>query len=366
MGDNEDDDARYPPRHYSVNHQPSYHQSSSRLHPSNRNPPHGFPPYAMNGSYRVQDGDEEDYEMAEEEEEDEELHSEPDDQEDEDDDEAGNGYTRKKRKFKSLVSDYEFVARKPQPNVRNPTADWTEQATLELLEAWGERFLELGRKSLRSEDWQELAEKVSDSSKVDWTESQCRNRLDTLKKKYRKEKARMEGNRGSVYNSPWILFKKMDMLLNPSVMQQGGLPCGVDSGEYVFMNPKVYLNRSNGLDEMRDSPGESEGSEEEDDTSFGFPSKRNGEAHNGSSFKLLADSIQKFSEIYEKTESNKRQQMAELEKMRLDFQMELETQKKQILDKAHAEIAKIRQEQEDEEDDEDLDLTDVSAENLSG
>ncbi len=39
----------------------------------------------------------------------------------------------------------------------------------------------------------------------------------------------------------------------------------------------------------------------------------------GSSFGLLADSIHKFSEIYEKIENSKRQQMVELERMRMDF-----------------------------------------------
>lgn len=354
MGDTEDDD-RYPPRQYSVNHRSAY-QSSSRSNPSIRNPP-----YPINNNYRDEDAYEDEYEMDDDEEE--ELNS---DEDEDDDDEAGNGCKRKKRKLESLANNFEFVARKPAQSVRIAPADWTEQATYELLEAWGERFLELGRKSLRSEDWQELAEKVSDSTKVDWTESQCRNRLDTLKKKYKKEKAKMEGN-SSGYNSKWGFFKKMDMLLNPSIRQQGGLPCGVDSGEYVFMNSRVYLNRSNGLDEMRDSPGESEASAEEG--SEGFPSKRSREA-DGTSFRLLADSIQKFGDIYEKIESSKRQQMVELEKMRMDFHRDLEAQKKQILERAHAEIAKIRQEEEEDDDDNDDDdgddATDGSAENVNG
>ncbi|KAK3041655.1 hypothetical protein RJ639_001465 [Escallonia herrerae] len=112
------------------------------------------------------------------------------------------------------------------------------------------------------------------------------------------------------------------------------------------MNTRVYLSSANALDEMRDSPAESEsdgdGDEEEDEGSFRF----------------LADSVQKFGEIYEKIEGSKRQQMVELEKMRMDFQRDLELQKKQILERAHAEIAKIRQGEGDE--------TDVSAENLSG
>uniref|UniRef100_A0A5B6ZQ37 Trihelix transcription factor ASIL2 n=1 Tax=Davidia involucrata TaxID=16924 RepID=A0A5B6ZQ37_DAVIN len=163
------------------------------------------------------------------------------------------------------------------------------------------------------------------------------------------------------YTSKWVCFKKMDILLNSSPRQQCGLACGIDSGEYVFMNPRVYLNRSNGLDEMRDSPGESGESESSgDDDSDGHPYKRKGFGGNdddGSSFRLLADSIQKFGEIYEKIENNKRQQMMELEKMRTDFQRELEVQKKQILERAQVEIAKIR-----EGDDED---SDGSAENLS-
>ncbi|KAM7484068.1 hypothetical protein LguiA_000077 [Lonicera macranthoides] len=117
--------------------------------------------------------------------------------------------------------------------------------------------------------------------------------------------------------------------------------CGVDSGEYVFMNPRVYLNQSNALDEMRDIPGESS-EEDDDDDSDGLPPKRK-EGDNGLSFRLVADSIQKFGEIYEKVEDNKRQQMMELEKMRMDFHRDLKLQKSQILERAQAKIAKIRQ-----------------------
>uniref|UniRef100_A0A5B6ZQS1 Putative trihelix transcription factor ASIL1 n=1 Tax=Davidia involucrata TaxID=16924 RepID=A0A5B6ZQS1_DAVIN len=360
MDDNKDD-ARYPPQRYSVNHHSAYNSSIRSKHPI-RNPS-----YPMNNNYRDDDEDNgyEDEELGEE---DDEENREFDDK-DEDDDQ--NGYDRaiepdddsrrrqKKRRLDNLVSNYEFAPRaaaKQSYIVRNSPADWTDHSTFVLLEAWGDRFLQLGRKSLRSEDWLEVAEKVSEASKMERADTQCRNRLDTLKKKYKKEKAKMEEMGG--YTSKWVFFKKMDMLLNSLPRQQCGLACGVDSGEYVFMNPKVYLNRSNGLDEMRDSPGESESSG--DDDSGGFPNKRNGYGGNddgGPSFGLLADSIQKFGEIYEKIENNKRQQMMELEKMRMDFQRELEVQKKQILERAQVEIAKIRQ-----GDDED---TDGSAENLS-
>ncbi|KAF8393335.1 hypothetical protein HHK36_021577 [Tetracentron sinense] len=331
--DDTEDDARYPPNPYPVNHQQSY-GSLHRPKLPVRNASYPQPVDDYHRRIEVEES---------------ERH-------------------RKKRKLKNLALGYEFAPRVTVPSVtaaaapkpsfggRNSPVDWTEHATFVLLDAWGNRFLQLGRKSLRSEEWQEVAEKVSQASKAERTDTQCRNRLDTLKKKYKREKMKF-AETGST-TSKWVYFKKMDMLMTSSP-PQAGLSCGLDSGEYVFMNPRVYLNRSNGLDEMRDSPGNSESSEGDDDDSDGLPPKRTrfkGDTDEGSSFRLLADSIQKFGEIYEKIENSKRQQMLELEKMRMEFQRDLEVQKRQILERAQAEIAKIRQ-----GDDEDID---ISADNV--
>lgn len=289
---------------------------------------------------------------------------------DDDDDDGDSQRHQKKRKLKSLLSSYEFAPRVPPPSTtaatapkpsfggRNSLSDWSEQETFILLDAWGTRFVRHGRKSLRSEEWQEVAERVSRGSKIERTDTQCRNRLDTLKKKYKKEKMKFAETGNT--SSKWVYFKKMDMLLT-STPQKAGVSCGVDSGAYVFMNPKVYLNRANGLDEMRDSPANSESAEGEEEDSEDLPPKRSRNVQsggNGHSFKLIADSIHKFSEIYVKIENSKRQQMLELEKMRMDFHRELELQKRQIMERAQAEIARIRQGSDEE--------NDMSAENVSG
>ncbi|KAL8226158.1 hypothetical protein R6Q57_018715 [Mikania cordata] len=307
-----------------------------------------------------------------------------DDDDEEEDDDDGEDYNRidgfklhkhpKKRKLKSLLSSFELAPRLPPlppPQVaiapslpaakfggRNTLTDWSEHETFVLLDTWGERFLQRGRKSLRSEEWQEVSEKVSQESKIERTDTQCRNRLDTLKKKYKKEKALLEHNKSA--NTKWVYFKKMDMLMSAKPPQQAGLSCGVDSGEFVFMSPTAYLNRANGLDEMRDSPGNTDSHDGDDDFDLLPPkkSKFKGEKVNGGSFKLLADSINKFSEIYEKIEDGKRKQMVELEKMRMDFHKDLELQKKQIIDRARDEIAKIRRGDYEENDD--------SSENIRG
>ncbi|CAN1317440.1 hypothetical protein LINPERPRIM_LOCUS30448 [Linum perenne] len=232
------------------------------------------------------DNDDED----EDEDEDDGYYDEEDDDEDADENtRVGNadlGRHPRKRKLKSLASSYEFAPRVPPP------------------------------KSLRSDEWLEVAEKVSEVSKVERTGS---------------------GSRGSSTNS-WVYFKKMDMLMSTSAQQ-----------EYVFMNPKVYINRANGFDEMRDSPGKSESGD--DDNSDGLPPKkrwcrsRGGQNEEGSSFSLLADSI--------------RQQMVELEKMRMEFQRDLEMQKRQMMERAQFEMEKIRQGGHDVE-------QDTSGEDASG
>ncbi|XVE88927.1 hypothetical protein DITRI_Ditri19aG0109300 [Diplodiscus trichospermus] len=388
--DDIEDDARYPPNLYGVSsHQLGYGSLDRQKLPA-RNVPYSR---AIGNQYIDDDEDEED--LGEKEENDnqnngvqyvgEDMDDDDDDDELDDDEddysEAGDkqkGYNDvvdmerhpKKRKLKSLVSSYEFAPRVPAPAIaapsvpkpsyggRNSLTDWTERETFVLLEAWGERFLQRGRKSLRSEEWQEVAEKVSEVSKIERTDTQCRNRLDTLKKKYKKEKA-MLAETGAT-TSKWVYFKKMDMLMS-TPPQQGGISCGLDSGEYVFMNPRTYLNHANGLDEMRDSPANSESADAEEDVSDGLPPKKRRfgrQCDEGSSFRLLADSIQKFSDIYEKIENSKRQQMLELEKMRMDFHRELEMQKQQIMERALAEIAKIQQGDDEE--------FDVSAENASG
>ncbi|TYJ13991.1 hypothetical protein E1A91_A10G087700v1 [Gossypium mustelinum] len=399
--DDIEDDARYPPNPYGVSHQQGYGSSNRQKLPL-RNIPSSRP---IRNQYvdDDEDGEDEVEDLGEEEEtlnrsngvryvgegmddedEDEDEDEEEDDLLDDDDEEddyneggddrknvvANLGRHPKKRKLKSLVSSYEFAPRVPTPAVaapsvlkssyggRNSLTDWTEHETLVLLDAWGDCFLQCGRKSLRTEEWQEVAEKVSEISKIERTETQCRNRLDTLKKKYKKEKAMLTETGGTT--SKWVYFKKMDMLMS-TPPQQGRLSCGFDSGEYVFMNPRVYLNRANGLDEMRDSPANSEFADSEEDVSDGLPPKKRRfgrQSGEDSSVKLLADSIQKFSDIYEKIENSKRQQMLELEKMRMDFHRELEMQKRQIMERAQAEIAELQHGENE--------ANDASGENASG
>jgi hypothetical protein len=160
-----------------------------------------------------------------------------------------------------------------------------------------------------------------------------------LKKKYKKDKIKFSEMGGG--DRKWVYFKKMDKLMS-SPPQQAGFSCGLDSRESAFMKPKVHVNHANGLDDMKDSPENTESVGVE--SSNGPRAKKRRKGRSGgedSSFKLLADSIQNFGKIYEKIENSKRQKMLELEKMRMDFLNDLEIQKRQIFEKLQSEILKL-------------------------
>ncbi|XP_073125622.1 uncharacterized protein [Henckelia pumila] len=101
-----------------------------------------------------------------------------------------------------------------QPPVREDC--WTEEATRTLVEAWGRRYVELNRGNLRQKDWQEVADVVNvhhgHTKKFRRTDVQCKNRIDTIKNKYKTEKAKISESSGTLTSS-WPFFPCMDYLI---------------------------------------------------------------------------------------------------------------------------------------------------------
>lgn len=106
---------------------------------------------------------------------------------------------------------------------------WSEGATAVLIDAWGERYLELSRGNLKQKHWKEVAEIVSsreDYGKIPKTDIQCKNRIDTVKKKYKQEKVRIATGGG---RSRWVFFDKLDRLIGSTAKIPTATP-GISSG----------------------------------------------------------------------------------------------------------------------------------------
>ncbi|KAI8024774.1 Trihelix transcription factor ASIL2 [Camellia lanceoleosa] len=100
--------------------------------------------------------------------------------------------------------------------------EWSEGAVSSLLEAYEERWILRNRAKLKGQDWEDVARCVSsraNSTKSPKTQTQCKNKIESMKKRYRSESAS-----SATATSSWPLFPRIDLLL------RGGTGSGGNGG----------------------------------------------------------------------------------------------------------------------------------------
>ncbi|CAL5409982.1 unnamed protein product [Camellia sinensis] len=252
------------------------------------------------------------------------------------------------------MDELQFSTPQPPPARSLPFREdcWSEEATSTLVDAWGRRYLELNRGNLRQKDWQEVADAVNlrhgHTKKTRRTDVQCKNRIDTLKKKYKVEKARVSESNGSVASS-WSFFPRLDYLIGSTAKKAPSPPLAV---------PLVYRKPPPGLvvqpvvlPQKRPSPAVDDSyfrrnysavaaaavAEEEEET------EEEGDEDEVEGMSRLARAIERFGEMYERIEGEKQRQMIELEKQRMQFAKDLEVQRMQLFMDTQVQLEKIKQ-----------------------
>ncbi|GMG98525.1 hypothetical protein Nepgr_000365 [Nepenthes gracilis] len=251
---------------------------------------------------------------------------------------------------------------------------WSEEATHTLIEAWGDRYLELHRGNLRQKHWQEVADAVNalhgHTKKTRRTDIQCKNRIDTIKKKYKIEKARDVESRGA-YVSPWPFFARLDALIgdpmknisppaprllphrktppseaspslspSPAFALTSPIPVGPRSAKpkrTAAVNDSFFRRNVSAVAAAAAAAAPTSGDEEAEDQeseasrsrSSGSGSRRRQRESDG--YRQLAEAIRRFGEIYERVEVMKQEQLIELEKHRMQFAKDLEYQRMKLL-----------------------------------
>ncbi|KAJ3695043.1 hypothetical protein LUZ60_000420 [Juncus effusus] len=245
----------------------------------------------------------------------------------------------------------------PGENVKIP-ADWSKDSTFALIRAWGDRFLMNGKGKLNSDHWAQIARDVNAVCERKYSVLQCQNRVETLKKMYKKQKAgAMEPSSSS---SNWVYFEKMDSLMGERDPQLREIPPKFRTG---IVNSGLQTGQYTNGEVPHDS--ESEEEEEEEDEEEDLKLGDNG----GSRFRVLADSVKGIEEVFERLERKRKERVKELERMRAEFLNELETKQREIFERAQAEIAIIGEnndgnndenDENNEENDEENDDDDLS------
>ncbi|KAL1218914.1 Trihelix transcription factor ASIL1 [Cardamine amara subsp. amara] len=260
---------------------------------------------------------------------------------------------------------------------------WSEEATKVLIEAWGDRFSEPGKGTLKQQHWKEVAEIVNKSRQCKYpkTDIQCKNRIDTVKKKYKQEKAKIASGDGP---SKWIFFKKLESLIGVG----GGTSTISKSlekapmGVLVNSRSNMYKRQAKGNQNLQGGGGdlkrssdsmrwhfrkrsasetESESDPEPEPSADSAESLPPVQASQPLSFHMpkrlkmdktgggvgdVVRAIIGFTEAYEKAETAKLKLMMELEKERMKFAKEMELERMQFL-KTQLEITQNNQEEEE-------------------
>lgn len=88
--------------------------------------------------------------------------------------------------------------------------EWSEGAVSSLLDAYESKWVLRNRAKLKGQDWEDVARHVSsraNSTKSPKTQTQCKNKIESMKKRYRSESATTDAT------SSWPLFQRLDLLL---------------------------------------------------------------------------------------------------------------------------------------------------------
>ncbi|CAL9041652.1 trihelix transcription factor ENAP2-like [Musa acuminata AAA Group] len=252
---------------------------------------------------------------------------------------------------------------------------WSEGATSTLIDAWGERFLELSRGNLKQKHWQEVADAVTSRdgyTKTPKTDVQCKNRIDTLKKKYKIEKSKISASDSSTTSS-WPFFHRLDLLLGPNHKPTGALPpsstkipAGIPvrpPARLTQLIPQRHRSSHPALNKARSLPPSvsSKSADSSADSSDGFPppppKEANGkrqrqepeegegeeeEEGRAAGLRELTRAILRFGEVYERVESSKLRQAMEMEKQRMEFTRELELQRLEFFMKTQMELSQLK------------------------
>ncbi|KAL2326355.1 hypothetical protein Fmac_025413 [Flemingia macrophylla] len=82
--------------------------------------------------------------------------------------------------------------------------EWSEGAVSTLLEAYEAKWVLRNRAKLKGHDWEEVARHVSARANCTKTSTQCKNKVESMKKRYRSE---------SPHASSWPLYSRLHLLL---------------------------------------------------------------------------------------------------------------------------------------------------------
>ncbi|KAE8701390.1 Sec14p-like phosphatidylinositol transfer family protein [Hibiscus syriacus] len=160
------------------------------------------------------------------------------------------------------AADGTSAAKKPQP------LPWTHQETLNLIQAYQEKWYSLQRGQLKANQWEEVAATVAIrcgllDDYASKTALQCRHKMEKLRRRYRSER------QGLGPGSPWPYYDAMEALEHGPLLISGQpLTTIVPSREKHFYAEDGHEARNNHYNDDDDEEEDEDDDKEEEEYRF--------------------------------------------------------------------------------------------------
>ncbi|CAJ1978037.1 unnamed protein product [Sphenostylis stenocarpa] len=261
--------------------------------------------------------------------------------------------------------------------------EWSEGAVSTLLEAYEAKWVLRNRAKLKGHDWDDVARHVSaraNCTKLPKTSTQCKNKVESMKKRYRSESATSD------HASSWPLYSRLDLLLRgtgpllsspplpavltaePSQMEpplQSPPPAPPSSGPLAIAQNSHGSNGVDDIDKLVKEDGlgrksyENVSSKNPVDTDSSTPalyckeelrSKKRKKNINDSTgrrrkeYMEIAESLRWLAEAMIRSEEARMEAVKEIERMRVEAEAkrgEMELKRTEIIANTQLEIARI-------------------------
>ncbi|KAG6408520.1 hypothetical protein SASPL_131533 [Salvia splendens] len=225
--------------------------------------------------------------------------------------------------------------------------EWSEGAVSCLLQAYEAKWTLRNRAKLKGQDWEDIAKHVSAraaASKSAKTQTQCKNKIESMKKRYRSESA------AAADASSWPLYPRLDLLLRGNgVSAPNPPPVAVEEIGIAAQNSP----NSNGGDAVaKEEEGEGANNEEKeiDESDSSTPAidlekeKGKGKVKRKREREGCWESVRWLAEVVVRWEQSRMETMREIERIRAEAEAkrgELELKRTEIIANTQLQIAKL-------------------------
>ncbi|KAL9675794.1 hypothetical protein QQ045_004000 [Rhodiola kirilowii] len=242
--------------------------------------------------------------------------------------------------------------------------EWSEGAVSSLLEAYEAKWVLRNRAKLKGHDWEEVSRFVSATAEAPKTQTQCKNKMESMKKRYRSE--------SSAAGSNWPLYERIHQLLNNSggVVSLDHQPQPISCSPLKASSPASFPTPVNGVvcSATKEEDGAKLSHEKNVTDAYSTDStstspalyndkgklrrpsssnnttKKKKKQRKKSSGVIIAESVRWVAEAVVRMEKERMEAMKELEKMRAEAEIrraELELNKTRIIADTQLEIARL-------------------------